>query len=152
GCPSLSWRRFCMKPSRQSSLAAVLVLSLVATLPCAAQPPVPEPRPFPVKQVIVDVAIQGNQKLTTEELHHLIHLQPGSEYHEEALQEDVARLHQTTHFKDIQIVKQDAGDDGIKVTFLVTEFPQVIEEVVYQGAKHISAGDLERITGLRKGS
>jgi outer membrane protein assembly factor BamA len=102
--------------------------------------------------VIVDVAIQGNQQVPTDQLHHLIHLQPGSEYREEAVQDDVARLHQTAHFKDIQIVKEDVGENAIRVTFLVTEFPQVIEEISYRGAKHLSAGDLEKITGLHKGS
>src|SRR5262249_10955588 len=43
-------------------------------------------------------------------------------------------------------------DGKVTVYYLLQEYPSTVQEIVYQGAKHLNPDELEQITGLRKGS
>ena len=50
--------------------------------------------------------------------------------------------------KNIGVRDESMSDGRIRLVFLVQEYPNLIREVVYQHAKHISDKDLESLTGL----
>src|SRR5205814_7917385 len=58
----------------------------------------------------------------------------------------------TKLFANVKASKQDSGENKVKVYFLVTEFTVAIQEIVYNGAKHLKPDELETLTGLRKGA
>jgi outer membrane protein assembly complex protein YaeT len=130
-------------PVRRSALA------LVGTLMCAA---------FCLAQsqagkvLVDDVIPQGNRLVPPQKIIGLIKTRPGTEYSAEVVQEDVRRLWETRLFANIRVQTQQAGNNKIKVYFIVAEYPSTIQEIVYQGAKHLKPDELETITGLHKGA
>ena len=42
-------------------------------------------------------------------------------------------------------------DGRVRVVFTVSEYPNMVRDVIYKHAKHVGAEELEGITGLRKG-
>ncbi len=114
--------------------------------------PVPVVQPGqPGKLVVEDVVPQGNHQVSAQRIMGLIKTRPGVEYQQETVNEDVRQLYNTRLFANVKVQTQPTGPGKIKVYFLVAEFPSVIQDIVYQGAKHIKPDELETLTGLRKG-
>jgi outer membrane protein assembly complex protein YaeT len=106
----------------------------------------------PGKVLVEDVIPQGNRFVPTQKIISLIKTRPGMEYQPEMVNEDVRHLSETRLFANVRALKGAASDGKVNVYFVVTELPSTIQEVVYQGAKHLKSDELESITGLRKGS
>ncbi len=102
--------------------------------------------------LVDDVIPQGNRFVPTQKIISLIKTRPGVEYKDDVVQEDVRRLYDTHLFQNIKTLKEDVGNNKVKVYFIVAEFPSTVQEVVYQGAKHLKPDELDSITGIRKGT
>ncbi|HKB38441.1 MAG TPA: outer membrane protein assembly factor BamA, partial [Gemmataceae bacterium] len=101
--------------------------------------------------VVNDVIPQGNRSVPPQKILGLIRTKPGTEFNPDTVAEDVRKLYETKLFGNIQVKTDYTSDGKINVYFLVVEYPGVIQEIVYQGAKHLKASDLDSLTGLRKG-
>jgi outer membrane protein assembly factor BamA len=101
---------------------------------------------------IADVIPQGLHLVPTPKVMSLIHTRPGAEYSDEVVREDVRRLYETHSFADIQVQLNTLPDKRVVVYFVFRELPNVIREIVFKGANHMSKDDLEQATGLRKGA
>jgi outer membrane protein assembly complex protein YaeT len=106
----------------------------------------------PPKIIVDDVVPQGNRTVPSQKIISLIKTRPGGEYLEETVAEDVRKLHETKLFANIQVRKVPAGENRVKLIFYVAEFNTTIQEIVYNGAKHLKPDELETLTGLRKGA
>src|SRR5437588_6375188 len=106
----------------------------------------------PAKVLIEDVIPQGNRQVPTQKIISLIKTRPGLDYKQETIDEDVKALYETKLFANIQVYKLPAPDNKVKVYFIVAEYPSTIQEIIYNGAKHLKPDELESITGLRKGA
>ncbi len=106
-------------------------------------------------EIIGDVMILGNQKVTTEKILQTIRSRPGTPCSYRKLHEDVARLAEVGLFRNVWADKKmqadDTGEHRLVVIFKVQEFPNTIQEIIFKNAYHISEKDLHSLTRLRKG-
>lgn len=134
-------------PQRLSALA------LAGLLICGGAFFAQTPPPAPAGKVeVADVIPQGNRFVPTQKIMSLIRTRPGGELNKATVDEDVRRLYETKQFRTVEVRIADAGDGKARVTFLVTEYPSTIQEIIYQGAKHLKPDELETLTGLRRGA
>lgn len=125
-------------------LATVLAGLLLCAAPALTQ--------APEKLLVADVIPQGNRSVPTQKIISLIRTRPGTEYSQDTVNEDVRRLYETRLFGNVQVRTQRTPDNKMTVHFLVAEYPSTIQEILYQGAKHLKQDELDSITGLRKGA
>lgn len=108
--------------------------------------------PAPVSRVLVsDVVVTGNRLVPTQEIVSQLKTRPGREYNPDLAQEDLRTLYATRKFGNIQVELRPDGDGKVKVYFLIRDYPNTVDEVVYKGAKHLSDEALGDLTGVRKG-
>jgi outer membrane protein assembly complex protein YaeT len=127
-------------------LAAAGLLAL-ATLARVSLAQAPADR----KILIADVICIGNHNIPTQRIMGLLKTLPGKEYNVAIAQEDVAQLAKLRLFRDIQVREEMASDGRVIVYFMMTEFPNVVVDVIYRNAEHIKLKDLDGITGIKKG-
>src|SRR4029077_17407817 len=68
------------------------------------------------------------------------------------IQADATRLAETRMFRSVRVRDARLGDGRVQVYFEVQEYPNLIREIIYKNANHISEKDLENMTRLRKGT
>ena len=130
---------------RVRRITAVLVGMLLCGVVSLAQT-------VPPKIIVEDVVPQGNRTVPSQRIIGLLKTRPGSEYLQETVAEDVRKLLETKLFANIKVQLERTGGNKVKVYFLVAEFTTAIQEIVYNGAKHLKPDELETLTGLRKGA
>lgn len=124
---------------------ALLGLLLCAAISMAQSPP-------PAKLMVADVIPQGNRSVSSEKIMGLVKTRPGKEYSQDTVNEDVRKLYETKLFANVKVTLERKEDDKVVVYFLVAEHPTTIQEIKFNGAKHLKPDELETITGLRKGA
>jgi len=126
-------------------LAGLLAFALCGARASLAQAP-------PNRKVIVaDVIPIGNHTIPTQRIMGLLKTLPGKEYSYAVVQEDVAQLAKMRLFRDIQVRDEMTTDGRVIVYFMLTEFPNVVNDVIYRHAHHINPKDLDSLTGIKKG-
>lgn len=107
----------------------------------------------PQGRPVAEIVPIGNKLHTSQQITNLMHTRPGKPYDEATVQEDVRRLYNTRWFtpSGVRILTQNEADGRVTVMVYVTELTSVIQEVVYVGAEHLRASELQTLTGLRKG-
>jgi outer membrane protein insertion porin family len=102
--------------------------------------------------LVEDVTFHGLRAVSAEQVRSYLKTLPGREYSAAILQEDVTKLTSANLFRNVRVHDQITGDGRMVVHFYFEEFPNVIREVIYKNAHHVSTDELNSITGLRKGS
>ena len=121
--------------------------------PAASAPAASMPSPSSPGRILVqDVIPQGNKTVPTQKITSLLRTKPGAEFNPDTVADDVRKLYETRQFGNIQVKTDYTADGKINVYFLVVEYPGMIQQIEYRGAKHLKASDLDSLTGLRKGS
>lgn len=107
----------------------------------------------PVGRTIADVVPVNNRLRTADQIRSVMHSQPGKAYEDATVNEDVRRLQGTKWFipGGVQVHTKNDPDGRVTVFVYVTELTSTVQEVVYQGAQHLSRDDLQTLTGVRKG-
>lgn len=101
-------------------------------------------------QVVIKVRFVGNKRLVEEQLKNMISTREGQPYLPEKVRNDVRMLDSTGRYIGGVRVEEYKTAEGMVLTFHVFE-RAIIEEVVYQGARHMSKDDLELNSGIKKG-
>lgn len=129
-------------------VAAVFVAAAVLTWPAGALA-----IDNPSGKVIADVQPVGNRVRTADQIRSFMRSQPGTRYEEAIVQEDVRRLHATKWFVPggVQILTKNESDGRVTVLVYVTELTNVVQDVQYIGAQHLSRTELGNLSGVRKG-
>jgi len=91
-------------------------------------------------EVIEDIKIEGNKKISRETVQFYIKSRPGSIYDEEKLKEDFKVLWETGFFENIRIESAN-GEKGKIVRFILSENP-LISTVTYKKNKKIKEADI----------
>jgi outer membrane protein assembly complex protein YaeT len=136
--------RFSAGAYRSAGLTLALVLGAAAAL---AQAPA-----VSGKIIINDVLPQGNRVVPTQKIMSLLRTHPGNQYIQETVNEDVRRLMATKQFVNVWASLQYTPDGKVNVFFNFVEEPNVVKEIIYEGAEHLKPDELNSITGLRKGA
>mgnify|MGYP005851695913 CR=1 FL=1 len=109
----------------------------------------------PVGKVIARV-IPVNNRVHTEEiiLSQMPNTRPGKVYDDNLVQQDVRQLLATRWFAPGGVRVDTSIDANNQVTVFVhvIELNNIVTEVVYIGAQHLSESELSDLTGLRRGS
>jgi outer membrane protein assembly complex protein YaeT len=149
--------------ARARRTVEVLLGLLVCGPACLAQgPDTPAPggvgvgRPVVIESArakvqVADVIIQGNKKTPSQNILPHIKTRPGVEFNQETLYEDVRKLYATKLFANVSVQQQTKDDGSLIIYFVVSEAPNVIQNITYNGAQHLKKDELEAITGLRRG-
>ncbi|HXG10251.1 MAG TPA: outer membrane protein assembly factor BamA [Gemmataceae bacterium] len=132
--------------SPKRRLAGVLLGVLAAAAVSFAQ------GPASTRLTVAEVILHGNRQVPAQRIMGYIKTRPGQEYSQQTLNDDVRRLYETKQFANIQVDLKYTADGRVNVYFLFVEHPNVIQEIIYQGAKHMKPDDLNQLTGLRKGA
>ena len=103
------------------------------------------------KVIVADVIPIGNHNIPTQRIMGLLKTLPGKEYNYAVVQEDVARLAKLHLFRDIQVRDEMTSDGRVIVYFMLTEFPNLVNDVIYRNNHHINNTDLDSLTGIKKG-
>lgn len=130
------------------ALGAVVLVGLLSGL-LLAQVAAPVTGP---KRLVADVVIKGSNHIPVQQLMARIKTRPGAEYIPEVVQEDVRTLWATHQFLNIEATTRDEPDGKVTVYFLIRDYPTLVEAVEFQGAKHLKQDELEKLTGIRKGT
>jgi outer membrane protein assembly complex protein YaeT len=130
------------RPLRRLLLVLAVVLA-GAVAACYAQ--------APAKLLVADVLVPGEFQLPKSKIYSLIKTRPGAEYNQSTVDDDVRALWDTHSFAMVQAKKTDPVDGKVTVYFLLTPLTSTVQEIIYEGAKHLSNDDLEAVTGLHKG-
>lgn len=100
-------------------------------------------------QIVTKVRFVGNRRLVEEQLKNMITTREGQPYLPEKVRNDVRMLDSTGRYIGGVRVEEYKTNEGVVLTFQVFE-RALIDEVVYQGARHMSRDDLETNSGLKK--
>jgi outer membrane protein insertion porin family len=107
--------------------------------------------PPPGKMIVADVQVVGARLVPPQLVKNTVRTRPGAEYNQGIVQDDIRRLLETRQFgPNTRAEYKVTGEDQVTVYFVVEELPNTIQEIVYNGAKHLKDKELEEITGLRK--
>jgi outer membrane protein insertion porin family len=122
-------------------LVGLLALAGAYVLPAWAQS----------RDMIGEVAVEGNRRVRTERILRMVRSQPNTEFSRAALRDDLADLGKSRLFKNIGVREETLADGRLRLVFVVNEYPNLIRDIIYRHAKHIGADELENLSGLRKG-
>lgn len=128
------------------ALAALAPLALLALL---LVPNVG--RAQPGREKIADVRIVGARTTPAEKLLTYVRTRKGMTYDGQVAQADLIALSRTGLVQPVTVTTEPTQDGRVIVNFYVRERPNVVREIVYKHAKHVSAKDLDGIVKVRKG-
>jgi outer membrane protein assembly complex protein YaeT len=103
------------------------------------------------KVIVADVIPIGNQNVPTQRIIGMLKTLPGKEYSEAVAQEDVARLAKLRLFRDIKVREEMTTDGRVIVYFQLTEYPNLVTDVIYRHPGHLKPEELDGLTGVKKG-
>lgn len=108
----------------------------------------------PAGKEIAEVVVQGNRLRTAQEIQAKMNTRPGTRYSEITAQEDAGRLLKEGWFttNGVQLATRVNPDGRVSVFVQVIELPSTIQQITYRGANHFSRDDLDKMTGLKRGS
>jgi outer membrane protein assembly complex protein YaeT len=110
------------------------------------------PPPRPLDQAFVaDVKVQGNRNTPAQRIFNTVRTRANTPYSQATVNEDIRKLSETGLFANVWVKTDPRPDGSIEVTFVVAERAGRVEDIVYQGAKHLKPDDLKTLTGIRKG-
>ncbi len=101
-------------------------------------------------KTVANVQVVGARRIAEQRILNEVKTRGGQPYRPYLIREDVRRLDATQWFHSVAVEERQTAE-GVEVIFRVIE-RATVQEVVYEGAKHVDKEELEKITGLRKGS
>lgn len=122
------------------------------SVPPAPSPFVPPPGVPPQAvppQRVVDVAVQGNVHVPTEQVLHVVSTKPNDPLNEEKLRNDVQSILATGLFADA-VVRLEPVPEGVRVLFVVVENP-VVSSVVVKGNTVEPTAAIVKALGVQTG-
>jgi outer membrane protein insertion porin family len=105
----------------------------------------------PEGKIVAEVQPRNNKATPSAKILAEIKTRAGQAYNQATVTADVARLFNTRLFSQVTPYWQITADDKVVVYFDVQEYPNVVQEIRYEGAKHLKDDELDQITGLRRG-
>src|SRR5437660_1682906 len=102
-------------------------------------------------QPVTDVTVRGQRFITPESILAKIRTRKDRAYSQADLQSDVTTLMATRQFLRVTPYVQATAGNQVSVILEVQEYPNVVQEIRYEGAKHLKDDELNTITGLKRG-
>ncbi len=122
-------------PDRVRALSACLALFILLAAPSLS--------PAAREQIVSEVEVSGNSRLSREAILARIETQAGKPFSQNALNGDLARLNEWGPFSSLEFRVDDAGEGAVKVLILVSERP-LINKVEFDGSREFDDDDLAK--------
>lgn len=142
-------RRHCGPLSRIACVVGLLLAFLATTV---AQEQEQEPAAPQTVPLILDIKVEGNSSVDTNNILSVISAKPGRPYYEDEVKQDIQSLWERRWFYDVT-ASVDRKPDGVILIFKVAERP-IIQEVLFLGAHKyfpFTEKKLREMTDLRPG-
>ena len=125
------------------------VLAVAGLFWCGAAHAVDNPN----GKIISEVIPIGNHIRKTEAILAIMRSKPGTVYESATIQEDVRQLQNTKWFVPfgVEIHTVNEADGRVQVWVRVSELMSTVEDVIFEGAQHLSKNECQTLTGIRKG-
>ena len=127
-------------PLRYAVVTAGLLLAACAA---AAQTPAP---------MVADVVPTGNRLIPADQITGQMKTKRDTRFSQTTVEQDQLELRRSGAFSDVRMRTQTAPDGRVTVFVDVAEYPSLVQEVRYEGAKHLDVKDLEGLSGVRRGT
>jgi len=99
---------------------------------------------------VVDVVVEGNQRVNANRVLAQMKLRPGSAYSPQESNEDWKRIFALREFENI-VIRPEPVEGGIRLRVQVTELP-LLAALDFVGAKAVKTDRLRDLTGLKEGA
>lgn len=100
-------------------------------------------------QIITALELEGNQRVSSEDILAVIETEIGSPLDEEILKADLQRIYDLGYFQDVS-VSFEVYLGGLKAIFEVVEYP-VIKDIIIEGVQSYSEEEILSLLGIEKG-
>ena len=100
-------------------------------------------------QIITALELEGNQRVSSEDILAVIETEIGSPLDEEILKADLQRIYNLGYFQDVS-VSFEVYLGGLKAIFEVVEYP-VIKDIIIEGVQSYSEEEILSLLGIEKG-
>src|SRR5205807_7758747 len=100
---------------------------------------------------VLSVSVEGNQRISTDAILQVVATKVGEEFSREQLDRDVREIHNMGWFRAEPATRVDETPEGVKVTFIVQEWP-VIQRIVITGSTLIPMPALRAVMQTKEGS
>lgn len=110
-----------------------------------AEPAKTEPAPAEGEKV-VEVVVEGNQRVSTDAILAQMSLRAGSVYTPAAANEDFKRIYALRQFENV-VINRETASGGVRLRVTVTEQPLLLK-VEFVGAKHVKDKKLRELAGV----
>jgi Flp pilus assembly secretin CpaC len=103
---------------------------------------------------VAEVFVSGNRRRMTEEILARLNTRPGLRYSEVTRQEDVGRLLREGWFlsNGVALTPWERPDGKLTVYVRVTELPNTVQSIVFNGANHLGPDELKKLTNVAIGT
>ncbi len=105
----------------------------------------------PEGKIVAEVQPRNNKATPSARILSDVRTRAGQPYNQATVTADAARLMATRLFALVTPYYQITPDDKVIVFFDVQEYPNLVQEIRYEGSKHLKDDELDQITGLRRG-
>ncbi|MFO0807350.1 MAG: outer membrane protein assembly factor BamA [Gemmataceae bacterium] len=105
----------------------------------------------PNDKIVAEVVARNNRLIPSEAILNQVKTRKDTKYDQSVVQGDVVRLMATKQFSGVTPYFQVIAEDKVVVIFEVQEYPNLVQEIRYDGAKHLKDDELNAITGLKRG-
>ncbi len=127
------------------AVAALGLLLALCTAPARAQ------LPSTGHNTVAAVLVVGNRNITTDRIMREIRTRPNLDYSAQRVQDDINRLAATHLFKHLAVRTRNTDDGRVEVIYEVQEHPNIVRDVIFKHAKHLTDDELLTLTRIRKG-
>jgi outer membrane protein insertion porin family len=131
----------------KSTLLAIVIAAAYSSTVLALDPP--------AGKDVAEIIVVGNQRRTADEIRAKMNTRPGQRYNELTAQEDVGRLLAQGWFlsNGVALTPRPRMADGKLAVFVeVSELPNTVQAIIFNGANHFSADELKKLTNLTVGT
>ncbi|MFV1950615.1 MAG: outer membrane protein assembly factor BamA [Nitrospinota bacterium] len=101
-------------------------------------------------KIVKLIQIKGNKRIDKATIRYYIKTDAGDRYSTAGIREDIKRIYNIGHFKDVKVDVEDYYM-GVKITFIVTEIAS-IKNIHITGNKKIDKSTVEEKISVKKGS
>jgi outer membrane protein insertion porin family len=102
-------------------------------------------------RTVAELSVRGQQFVSAESVLAKIKTRKDRPYVQADMRSDVATLMATRQFSRVTPLIEPVGENQVSIVFEVQEYPNVVQEIRYEGAKHLKDDELNTITGLKRG-
>lgn len=118
----------------------IMCFCLILVISIFAQEENSESSPF----IIKSIEVQGSKTMPPETIISILQTRVGEEISVKKIREDVKELYKLGQFSNIN-VDSSSFDGGIKLTFIMEEWPKISGDISINGNKEISSGKIKDI-------